>query len=116
MDVFSWQNIHDLELTTRFQPIKPVSIRADYHAFFLATTDDSWYRANGVATVRPLSRAARNADNYAGSEIDVLVTWSVNKHLTVDAGYSHFFAGGYLGDTGAQDDADLAYVQATITF
>ena len=116
MDVFSWQNIHDLELTTRFQPIKAVSIRADYHAFFLATTDDSWYRANGVATVRPLTPGARNADNYAGSEIDVLVTWSVNKYLTVDTGYSHFFAGSYLGDTGAEDDADFAYVQATLTF
>ena len=116
MDAFSWQNIHDLELTTRFQPIKAVTLRADYHAFFLANTDDAWYRANGIATVRPLTPAARNADNYAGSEVDVLVTWSVNKYLTVDAGYSHFFAGSYLGDTGAQDDADFAYVQATVTF
>ena len=93
-----------------------MTLRADYHAFFLANTDDAWYRANGIATVRPLTPAARNADNYAGSEIDVLATWSVNKYLTVDAGYSHFFAGGYLGDTGAQDDADFAYVQATIAF
>ena len=116
MDVFSWQNIHDLELNLRAQPIKAVTIRADYHAFFLASTDDAWYRANGVATVRPLTPAARSADNYAGSEIDVLVTWSVNKYLTVDAGYSHFFAGSYLGDTGADDDADFAYVQATLTF
>ena len=116
MDAFSWQNIHDLELTTRVQPTKAVTLRADYHAFFLANTDDAWYRANGIATVRPLTPAARNADNYAGSEVDVLVTWSVNKYLTVDAGYSHFFAGGYLGDTGAQDDADFAYVQATIAF
>ena len=46
----------------------------------------------------------------------MLVTWSVNKYLTVDAGYSHFFAGSYLGDTGAQDDADFGYLQATITF
>ena len=107
---------HPIELTTRVQPIKAVSLRADYHAFFLASTDDAWYRANGIATVRPLTPAARNADSYAGSEVDVLVTWSVNKHLTVDAGYSHFFAGSYLGDTGAQDDADFAYVQATITF
>ena len=116
MDAFSWQNIHDIELTTRIQPIKAVTLRADYHAFFLANTDDAWYRANGIATVRPLTPAARNADNYAGSEVDVLVTWSVNKYLTVDAGYSHFFAGSYLGDTGAQDDADFAYVQATVTF
>ncbi len=116
MDVFSWQNIHDLELNFRVQPVKKVSIRADYHAFFLASTDDAWYRANGVATVRPITAAARNADNYAGSEIDVLATWAVNKYVSVDAGYSHFFAGSYLGDTGTDDDADFGYVQATITF
>lgn len=116
MDAFSWQNIHDLELNLKIQPIKPVTLRADYHAFFLASTDDVWYRANGVTAVRPLSAAARNADSFAGSEIDVLVTWAVNKNVSLDAGYSHFFAGNYLADTGPSDDADFGYVQATITF
>jgi hypothetical protein len=116
MDLFSWQNSHDLEVNLRVQPIKSVTIRTDYHAFFLATTDDVWYRANGVTAVRPLTPAARDADSYVGSEIDVIVTWSVNKYLSVEAGYSHFFAGSYLEDTGASDDADFAYVQATLTF
>ena len=116
MDVFSWQNIHDLEVNLRAQPIKAVTIRADYHAFFLANTDDAWYRANGIATVRPLTPAARNADNYAGSEIDLTVQWKVNAHLQVEGGYSHFFAGDYLSDTGHSDDADFGYVQAKLTF
>jgi hypothetical protein len=116
MDVFSWQNMHDLEVNLRVQPIKSLTVRADYHAFFLASTDDVWYRANGVTPVRPLTPLARDAGHYAGSEIDVLVTWSANKRLTIEAGYSHFFAGSYLGDTGASDDADFVYVQATLTF
>jgi len=116
MDVFSWQNMHDIEFNLRVQPVRSVTIRADYHAFFLASTDDVWYRANGVTAVRPLTPAAQAADSYAGSEVDVLVTWAVNKYFTVEAGYSHFFAGEYLEDTGASDDADFAYVQATLTF
>jgi hypothetical protein len=116
MDLFAWQNLHDLELNFKVAPVKAVTIRADFHAFFLASTDDVWYRANGVTAVRPLNTASRNADSYAGSEIDLLVTWAVNKNVALEAGYSHFFAGDYLSDTGPSDDADFGYVQATITF
>jgi hypothetical protein len=116
MDVFSWQNMHNLEVSLKAQPVKGVTLKAEYHAFWLASTDDVWYRANGVTAVRPLSPAAQASDSYAGSEIDFLAQWTVNKHFAVEAGYSHFFAGDYLEDTGASDDADFAYVQATITF
>jgi hypothetical protein len=115
-DFFSWQNIHDAELDLKVSPVKSVTLRADFHAFFLASNEDAWYRANGVTTVRPLNALARNADSYVGSEIDVLATWAVTKNVTLEAGYSHFIAGEYLKDTGAHSDADFGYVQATITF
>ena len=44
------------------------------------------------------------------------VTYKPIKQLALQAGYSHFFAGSYLKDTGANDDADFGYVQATIEF
>jgi hypothetical protein len=116
MDVFSWQNMHDLEVAVKFNPAKKVTVKAEYHAFWLATTDDVWYRANGTTAVRPLTPAARNASNYAGSEVDLTVNYAATKWLTVEAGYSHFFAGDYLADTGASDDADFGYVQAIIAF
>ena len=52
----------------------------------------------------------------AGSEIDLTVIYQPVKFLAFQAGYSHFFAGDYLRDTGADDDADFGYVQATVTF
>jgi hypothetical protein len=116
MDVFSWQNMHDLEVSLKAQPIKAVSLKAEFHAFWLASTDDVWYRANGTTAVRPLNALARNASNYAGSEVDFLAQWNITKNVSVEAGYSHFFAGDYLADTGRADDADCGYVQATITF
>jgi hypothetical protein len=115
-DFFAWQNLHDLEANFKVAPIKSVTLRADFHAFFLASTDDVWYRANGVTAVRPLNAAARNADSYAGCEIDVLATWAATKNVLLEAGYSHFIAGEYLNDTGAASDADFAYVQATFSF
>ena len=116
MDVFSWQNMHDLEVSLKFSPVKKVNVKAEYHAFWLASTDDVWYRANGATAVRPLTPAARAASNYAGSEVDLTVTYAATKWLTFEAGYSHFFAGDYLADTGASDDADFGYVQATVAF
>ena len=70
MDVFSWQNIHDLEFDFKISPLRNVTLRADYHAFWLESTEDAWYRANGNTTVRPLNAVSRAAGNYAGSEID----------------------------------------------
>jgi hypothetical protein len=96
--------------------VKKVSVKAEYHAFWLASTDDNWYRANGATAVRPLSRAARGASNYAGSEVDLTVNYVATKWLTFEAGYSHFFAGDYLADTGASDEADFGYVQAIVAF
>ena len=44
MDVFSWQNMHDIEVDLKVQPVKTVTLKAEYHAFWLASTDDVWYR------------------------------------------------------------------------
>ncbi|MFN0126519.1 MAG: alginate export family protein [Verrucomicrobiales bacterium] len=116
IDAFAWQNIHNVALTWKASPCKNVTTRLDFHAFWLADTNDSWYRANGTTTVRPLNAAARGADNFAGTELDFVVTWQAHKHVALEAGYSRFFAGNYLSDTGASDDANFGYVQTTITF
>ena len=115
MDVFSWQNIHNPAVTFSVQPHRTVSARLDYHLFWLADTSDAWYRANGTTAVRPISPGA---DSFAGSEIDLTVTWKPTKWFALQAGYSHFFAGDYLGDAGsrASDDADFGYAMVTIDF
>jgi hypothetical protein len=116
MDLFSWQNLHNPAVSVRAQPCKQLTLEGYFGGFWLASTDDAWYRANGVARVRPLNTAARAANSYAGSEIDLLATFAPAKFLTVLAGYSHFFAGDYLHDTGPDDDADFGYVQAVVAF
>lgn len=113
MDVFSWQNLHNVAISLTAAPTKKLTARLDYHLFWLADTGDAWYRANGTTAVRPITPGA---DSFAGSEVDLTLTYKVNKNLSFMAGYSHFFAGGYLDDTGAGDDADFAYVQAQLDF
>jgi hypothetical protein len=116
IDAFSWQNMHDVALTWKAAPCKNVTTRLDFHAFWLAETTDAWYRANGVTTVRPLNAAAESASRFAGVELDMVVTWQATKHIALEAGYSRFFAGDYLADTGASDDANFGYIQTTLSF
>ena len=116
MDTFSWQNMHNPAISLKAAPCKKITVEADYHLFWLATNEDSWYRSNGTTTVRPLNTLARNADKFAGAELDFIITWKPVKQLALQGGYSHFFAGDYLKDTGAHDDADFGYMQATIEF
>jgi hypothetical protein len=120
MDFFAWKNIHNPSASVKLAPDPKVTVQIDGHAFWLYTNEDAWYRANGVAQVRPVNAAARDADTFVGTEVDLTVGYTPKKWLRLLAGYSHFFAGQYLTDTAAgasgDDDADFAYLQATITF
>jgi hypothetical protein len=112
-DAFSWQNIHNIVLRLAAQPHPRLKTTLDLHSFWLATTEDAWYRANGTTRVRPISP---EASNHAGCEADFTLNAKVTEYLDVLFGYSHFFAGAYLSDTGAGDDADFSYLMLTLHF
>jgi len=113
MDLFSWQNMHNPELKFNVKPCKEVGLEADFNWFWLANTNDAWYRSNGTTRVRPITPGA---PNYVGAELDILMTFQPVKPLVIWVGYSHFFTGGYVSATGPSDDADFGYAQATINF
>lgn len=114
MDLFSLQNLHNLELTVSQQPIEDLELRAAWQNFWLAEPDsDSWYNA-GLGTVRTPSGA--HSDSYVGSEIDLTASYPIwKKKLNFLVGYSHFFTGGYVEDTGSSSDADFVYAQAKLS-
>jgi len=113
MDTFSWQNMHNVVLRLAAQPNAKVKTTLDFHAFWLATTGDAWYRANGTTRVRGINP---NASRHAGCELDFTVQAKLDQHLDMLLGYSRFFAGSYLADTGASSDADFAYLMLTLNY
>lgn len=113
MDLFAWQNLHNPAASFSVQPKDGLKFQLDYHGFWLADTNDAWYRANGVTQVRPI---VPDAGSFVGTELDLTATWKVHAHLGILAGYSHFFSGDYAEATGAADDADFGYLQAVIDF
>ncbi len=143
IDIFDWRNLHDARVSFSAKLHKNLELTLDYHAFWLAESTDYWYGGNsgnstlrtttpsttkttsttskGVTTVKKVTTPGKDvrtigASNFAGHEIDLTANWKVNKHLSFLVGYSHFFAGAYLRQTGSASDANFGYVQATLSF
>lgn len=111
-DLVGWSNIIDFRGTISAKPADTVSVAFDFHHFQLADENGGWINAAGQ-TIRP---GAAGASDELGNEIDLTLKWGVTKALTVQTGWSHFFAGDFVSDTGDDDDADFFYVQAGVKF
>ena len=112
MDRFSWRNIHNIRLSASAKPTEKLTVKADLHFFWLDDSNDAWYNAGG-GVIRP---GTPGADDFVGEEIDLTAKYKLNKHVALQAGYSHFFAADFVEDTGSDDDADWAYFQTVFTF
>lgn len=113
IDTTGWVNMHNPQLNISFQPTAKLKVMVDYHLYWSASNNDAWRRVNGVTAVRPITSGA---SNFRGQEIDLTAFYKVNAHVGLQAGYSVFFAGNYLADTGASDNAHFAYLQLQIDF
>lgn len=112
MDFVSLQNINNYRFQLNTFPTKQLELEANLHLIYLDTPKDNLYGAN-----QAIKRATvAGADSHVGNEVDLLAKYKINNYANVAVGYSHLFAGNYLKDTGASDDADFAYVMTTLSF
>ena len=117
-DVIGRQNVIDLhpgvELTLlKDAPAaKRVALRAEYHQFWRESLDDAVYNAAGG-----VQRAASGSDERSiGGELDLLLNWQFDRHTAGYVGYSRFFAGEFIQDTGPAKDIDFFYAALVFTF
>ena len=129
MDFLSLQNIHDGRLSLSCKPTAQMSLAIEGHAFWLAETADSFYNVGGARRGTLTSNRGNGLgyginpaySNYLGSEIDLVAGYAVTKYLSLEAGYGHFFVGGYVKQSlsaparGAVD-ADWVYLQSSFNF
>ena len=113
MDLFSLQNVHNLELSYTKQLRSGAQVNASWNAFWLAEEDtDAWYNA-GLA---PIRIATTDVDSYVGTELDITVRAPLfSGRVSLLVGVSVFLAGSYLEDFGLVKDAHFYYVSATYT-
>ena len=118
IDVMGRQNVIDvhpgieLTLATEKRNFKKLSLRTDYHLFWRYSDEDAIY---GVGS--GIQRAVGGSDaTFVGSELDVLLTWQIDRHTSAYFGYSHFFAGDFIDESGPDEDIDFLYAAFTYTF
>ncbi len=113
MNLFSWMNIHDFQLSYSLKPTKKTRTSLDWHWFYLDEAKDAWYYCNGRGQRQD---STGQAGSTVGQEIDLIVSHSYSDHLKFQTGYAHFFPGGFLKDTGSSPDADWVFLQMLYSF
>ncbi len=113
MDFFRWQNIRNPEVGVQFSATKKLKITPQADFFWLESKSDSWYNSSGTA-VRTKTSGDRNY--FVGSELSLRANYDWTKNIKLEGGYAHFFTGGFVKDTGADDDADWVYSQLNIKY
>lgn len=112
IDAIGRQNIWDASLGVGFAPAEKTRVNLAHHAFWMADTSDAIYNAGGGVL-----RAAGTADSsWIGNEVDLTVTHAFDRHLSALLGYSRFFAGDAIRQSGASNDTDFVYLSLQYTF
>jgi hypothetical protein len=112
IDAIGRQNVRDFNLGVTAKPMGQLTLGLTGHFFWRDDTSDAVYNAGG-GVVR-----AGNLGNSReiGQEIDLTAKYQFNRHLQGLVGYSHFFAGDFINESGAGNDIDFIYVQVQYTF
>ncbi len=110
-DVVARQNIIAPNLGVKFKPIKKLTVGLNGLYFLRASTSDALYGVGGSVL-----RAGASTSSTVGQEIDLTFTYKFDQHTTVELGYSHFFAGDFVQETGPAPDIDFLYLQVLYKF
>ncbi len=111
-DLVGRQNVLAGRLTVTAKPAKKLTLRADLHVMERLEASDDAYNAAGAV----LRAAGGSAATGIATEADLVAKLAVSRHLDLEAGYAHVFAGDFIEATGAAEDVDFLYASLTFTF
>lgn len=111
IDFVGRQNLIHIQSMAAIKPIDPVTLRLDLHYFWRASDEDALYNAGG-GVVRA---GGLGSSRDIGGEIDLLASYAFDSHLSLLGGYSHFFAGEFIDQSGKDQDIDFVYFSLQYT-
>lgn len=111
-DIVGRKNSTGLVTGVLFKPRRDLKVKLAAHAFWRADEDDAAY----APSQRVVRAPGGSTETEIGQELDLTVTWSPSRHVMLQLGYSHFFAGEFLEETGAHEDVDFAFLEVTYLF
>jgi hypothetical protein len=102
-------NIIGVHPNLALQLSKSISVDVGADWFWRYSRNDAVYGVPGNITIP----ANSNASKYIGTALDLNLTWQVQRHITVQASYVHFFTGDYVHQAGGRD---VNYFSTTVNF
>lgn len=120
-DLVARQNIIAPNLGVTIKPVKKLTVGLNALYFLRASTADAMYNVGGGVTRAAFPPAAPGQTGFSGAgtvgqEIDLTFTYQFDRHTTAELGYSHFFPGDFVQETGPAPDVDFLYVQVQYNF
>lgn len=112
IDAIGRQNIIDLHPGASVKCGEALTVKAEGHFLWRAEAADALYNAGG-GVVR---RGAPGTSTEVGSEVDLVANYRFNRHLDLEAGFSHFFPGKFIKQTGPDEDINFFYLQTQFYF
>ena len=111
IDVIGRQNLIDLRGSAAADAFSNARVGFDLHYFRRASSDDAVYTAGG-GVLRP-GDAGSSKD--VGVEVDLTLELALSRYSLLVFGYSHFFAGDFIDQSGSAEGIDLAYASFQYT-
>lgn len=133
-DQQGWRNMKAYALVASAEPLDKLKVEFAYWTFKLAQKADGWYGAgnwmssptgNRAANVNNTGDAGGSTSTDVGKEIDLRVIYKYNAAVSLDLGYSRFYAGKFITNQAAytaatptkkKGDLDWAYLMVTANF
>ena len=112
IDFASLQNMNDVRVGCSVEPIERLKLASSFHFFYLADSASPWF-SSGLSVIRA---GNSSASDTLGKEFDMVAWWQLSKHMKYSMGYSHWFSGPFVKDTGPHDDANFFYVQTQVNW
>jgi hypothetical protein len=111
-DVVGRQNMQDVNFGVALNPARKWRIRLDGYSYWRASANDAFYDKRG-SVVRS---ASSGLSRKIGEEADLLVRYQLDVHTMIQFGYSHFFPGPFVKQTGPHEPVDFLYSSLQFTF
>lgn len=126
-DQVGWRNLHDLSLVATWTMKNPLDIVDSLtvliqgHTFLRENDDDAWYSPGGTV----IRGGSPNESDQIGHEFDMVIKVKVNRWITAEVGWAHFFAGRFIKETATgsglntdneESDMDFVWAQITLKF
>lgn len=107
------RNIRSFSVQLSAKPSKFVVTKLNWFNFDLAKSSDALYNAGGKSIrVDPTGASGKDV----GKELDAVIVFKPNYHVSMHIGYTHFSPGKFIENTGTSEAHDFFYVMIPMKF